>query len=794
MKRIVLTLIAILLVASPMLSQNVDIPDTAFLNALIELGVDTNGDGQISYVEAEAGDSFNLNLGSKGISNLTGIKAFTNSSYIDCADNGLTSLDVSNLPALTFLCCWGNELTSINVANDTALTWLDCWGNQLTSLDVSSNISLRVLLFSDNKLTNLDISSNKEIRDLRCSDNELTYLDVSNNPKLAEFNCSGNKLENLDISNNKLVGSRFDHNTQGFNISSMPTLKTVCVWENFNIDSIHIYTAGSPNVLFTTECFYDTIVYIPDTAFLYALIEEGVDTNGDSLISYKEAETIISLEVTERGITDMTGLQSFINLDTLFCDKNQITTIDVSSNLALRYLDVSIRCPWGNCHLGQEGTLITLDVSNNTKLEVLYCWGQLLTSLDVSNNTALTRLSCYSNPLTSLDLSNNNSLIEIQIWNTPPLKEVCVWEMPFPASGVNVDTTDSPNVYFTTECTNQIVSIHDTAFLYALIEEGVDTNGDSLISYVEAESVTSLDVSEKAISDLTGIEAFIILDELTCSENELTSLDVSFNIALEHLSCSRNQLTSLDVSNCTDLIYLDLSAICSWPGCWGGKITTLDLSNNTMLEILDVSGNLFTSLDLTNNNALVGLRCIGNQLTSLDVSNNTALVDLICWNNQLSNLDVSNNIALEKLDCCGNQLTSLDISNNTALDLLDLMWMPSLLEVCVWTMPFPPYGVEVRTTDSPNVFFTTECALGLEEQSLSGLSLFPNPVYKLLSIETENPDHYSIEITSLNGQLLHHTAMEGTSHQIDLTSFQSGVYFITIRSEDFVTTRKIIKL
>jgi hypothetical protein len=36
--------------------------------------------------------------------------------------------------------------------------------------------------------------------------------------------------------------------------------------------------------------------------------------------------------------------------------------------------------------------------------------------------------------------------------------------------------------------------------------------------------------------------------------------------------------------------------------------------------------------------------------------------------------------------------------------------------------------------------------------------------------------------------------MEGTTQQLDLSSFQSGVYFITIRSKDFVTTRKIIKL
>ena len=39
------------------------------------------------------------------------------------------------------------------------------------------------------------------------------------------------------------------------------------------------------------------------------------------------------------------------------------------------------------------------------------------------------------------------------------------------------------------------VSIPDTAFLYALIEEGVDINGDSQVSFAEAEAITSLDIS-----------------------------------------------------------------------------------------------------------------------------------------------------------------------------------------------------------------------------------------------------------------------------------------------------------
>ena len=92
-----------------------------------------------------------------------------------------------------------------------------------------------------------------------------------------------------------------------------------------------------------------------------------------------------------------------------------------------------------------------------------------------------------------------------------------------------------------------------------------------------------------------------------------------------------------------------------------------------------------------------------NQLTNLDVSNNTKLAVLRLSVNQLTNLDVSNNTALTWLSLSNNQLTGLDVSNNTVLEIISLNDMPSINQVCVWVMPFPPDGVDVHTTNSPNV-------------------------------------------------------------------------------------------
>jgi hypothetical protein len=76
----------------------------------------------------------------------------------------------------------------------------------------------------------------------------------------------------------------------------------------------------------------------------------------------------------------------------------------------------------------------------------------------------------------------------------------------------------------------------------------------------------------------------------------------------------------------------------------------------------------------------------------------------------LTTLDLSNNKALTVLSCTQSWLTILDISNNNALYWLGINEMPWLTKVCVWTLPFPPAGLTVNMTGSPNVYFTTECS------------------------------------------------------------------------------------
>jgi hypothetical protein len=51
-----------------------------------------------------------------------------------------------------------------------------------------------------------------------------------------------------------------------------------------------------------------------------------------------------------------------------------------------------------------------------------------------------------------------------------------------------------------------------------------------------------------------------------------------------------------------------------------------------------------------------------------------------------------------------------------------------------------------------------------------------------------------VRISSVNGQVVHSSDMEGTTYQLDLSSYRKGVYLITIRSKDLVIMKKIVKM
>src|SRR5690606_8492480 len=131
MKNVILFLILSFTTFHSLSAQNIVFNDTIFKQALLDVGVDTGNDGEISQAEALAITS--LDVSGRGITDLTGIENFTNLQTLHCEYNSLTSLDVSGLTSLERLYCQINSLTSLDVSGLTSLSWLECQNNSLTS-------------------------------------------------------------------------------------------------------------------------------------------------------------------------------------------------------------------------------------------------------------------------------------------------------------------------------------------------------------------------------------------------------------------------------------------------------------------------------------------------------------------------------------------------------------------------------------------------------------------------------------------------------------------------------------
>ena len=161
--------------------QTTYIPDDNFEQALIDLGYDNVLD---NYVATNNIISItNLDIRFKDISDLTGIESFTALTYLNCAFNSLTNLDLSNNTTLRELYCAFNSLTSLDLSNNNALTYLDCGFNKLDVLDVRNKNALTVLYSDYNSLTSLNVKNgnNTNFTAFNATNNAgLTCIEVDN--------------------------------------------------------------------------------------------------------------------------------------------------------------------------------------------------------------------------------------------------------------------------------------------------------------------------------------------------------------------------------------------------------------------------------------------------------------------------------------------------------------------------------------------------------------------------------------------------------------------------------------
>lgn len=162
------------------------------------------------------------------------------------------------------------------------------------------------------------------------------------------------------------------------------------------------------------------IVNIPDANFkAYLLSNATINSNSDTEIQVSEASAFTGqINCPNLNIASLTGIEAFTGLTSLWCQGNNLTTIDLSANTSLievycyvnsltaLNLSANTNLGWVDCSSNQ---LTSLDVSVNTSLNYLSCSYNQLSALDVSANSNLTLLYCRDNQLTTLNVANGNN-------------------------------------------------------------------------------------------------------------------------------------------------------------------------------------------------------------------------------------------------------------------------------------------------------------------------------------------------------------------------------------------------
>lgn len=275
-------------------SQNTFVPDDNFEQALIDLGFDTPPLDDF-VPTANINTITELNVSLLNISDLTGIEDFRALEVLECSENNLTQLDISQNVNLKQLFCGFNVIESLDISLNSELLILWCNFNRIANLDVSNNPNLISLICSNNLLIELDVSNNPSIKTLLCIGNQLTNLNVTSNVELTIFYCGNNNLNTLDVSKNPLL-SDF----------------------NFEYNNLEIIDLSNNTEL----------------RLLYCL------SNRLNSLNLVNNSNLMILSCGENQLSEL-NLNTNNNLEELYCQDNLLQDLDVSSNTLLNSLNCS---------------------------------------------------------------------------------------------------------------------------------------------------------------------------------------------------------------------------------------------------------------------------------------------------------------------------------------------------------------------------------------------------------------------------------------------------------------------
>ena len=496
------------------------------------------------------------------ISKNTALEKF---SLWDCP---VTAVDLSNAPELQSFVLSYSDVTEIDFSANTKLYEIECRNNEnLTSVDLSTLSALEYANFMVNNLSSITLPAGDKLEELWVYHNQLTTLDVSQYTNLTHLGCDANKLTTLNLcsntnlkelycdpmddeSGNNLLETLFISTEDQINNMvwfSVPSETTVYLGSTTSADE---YNSIIPESEFDED--FLTVLKRDDVCYYWNASGEkvsyNIDSNGDGQISISEVKKVGSLALIGKNLSDLKGIEYFVNLTELDYTNNNIVNLDLSSNTKLKDLR-GYGNPNTNINVTKNAELTILDLSGSTAI----------TGIDLSGNPKLKYFECNEcYTIKSLDFSNN-----------PKLKRI----------GVNNDNGNDPksrgalsSITFSNNTELTIVNVRNNS-LKTINVSGL-TNLQSLDCGDNA--LTTLDVSHnKQLTDLccygnsrynggatlqlSKLENNPLLERINCSVNKISAIDFSQNVNLKQVWCDQNQISLLDFSNSPNLEAL---------GCW----------------------------------------------------------------------------------------------------------------------------------------------------------------------------------------------------------------------------------
>ena len=479
---------------------------------------------------------------------------------------------------------------------------------------------------------------------------------------------------------------------------------------------------------------------IPDANFEAKLINLGYDSYPiDGTVPTANINTITSLDINGIGIlphiTNLSGIEDFTSLQTLICYHQHLTTLDLTSNIALTNLV---------CYSNQ---LTNLNLDSNIALNSLNCWANQLTSLDVTNNVNLTTLMCGHNQLTSLNLTNNTSLDYLSCGQNQ-------------LTGLNVT--------------------NNTALTFLTISENLISNIDvtnlSALSLLDCENnlITTLDLSSNTHLGL-----------LECRLNQLTSLNMAngnnTNVSNVNFEASNNPLlTCIQVDNVaystTNWTTIDAGASFS-TNCNYPCITATGMDSRTACNSLTwIDGNTYTS---TNNIATYNI--VNGAANGCD--------SVITLNLTINSVDssVTQTVNVLTANETGATYKWLDCNNGNAI-------IPSQTNQTFTATSNGSYAVQVTKNgciDTSSCYTVT--GVGVYEIQSSSISIYPNPTSGKVIISLEKGTSTSITLRNSLGQQLVSKRFNKNQIEVDLSAYPNGIYFLQLEINGELITKKVLK-